>query len=108
MAATPDMRWTVHRHQFMLSAQPFRLPIVADAQLLRVARKPGDRATEAHLWELHRTDLVRTQDVPARWFVVRGTGDTLDGQATHVDTWIEHQFVWHLFEVPAPTKETPA
>jgi hypothetical protein len=75
-------------------ALPFELPLGPDDQIQFVGLQRG----VPHLWAEVRLESNGCRVPAVRRFHIIGTGSPIPPNAEHVGTWIDGDFVWHLFE----------
>lgn len=87
---------TIYKYQFRPS-DPLYIDMPAGADIIHVASQNGINT----LWSVVDTDWVNV----TRRFRMVGTGHPLPADVsvdTHVATWMDGEFVWHLFGLRAP------
>jgi hypothetical protein len=85
-------------------SQDFTLPIHPESKIVLVERQEGAADGTFCIWNEDGLlpGVAREATGWFRHFTVVGTGHEVPRGATHVASWQEPPFVWHLFELERP------
>lgn len=96
----------VYKYQIPVADGPTALVMPAGATIVTVGLQHDKVCLWAESEEMHKPSGLMED----RRFITYDTGhDIPDPSATYVGTVFDHEFVWHIYEIPPfpPTGETP-
>ena len=82
----------IYKYELSLGLTSLRFPL--DAEVLSAQMQDGKLC----IWVKQPEPVIATRVLQQRTFLVVGTGRSLKGIFTHIDTVQDGSFVWHVFE----------